>query len=66
MWTPELTKMWESRFEAITRPEMLFHDFIELCSESEALGDLKLAIEEIKRLQGEVKRLEDEIEWGGR
>ncbi len=56
MWTPELTKMWKARFEAIAHPEMLFHDYIEMCAEHDALGDLKLAVEEIERLQNEISK----------
>ncbi len=55
MWTPELTKMWKARFKAIANPNHLFHDYIEMVAKLEALDDLKLAIEEIERLQNENK-----------
>jgi hypothetical protein len=51
MWTLELENMWKSRFKVIADPNQLFHDYIEMCAESEALGDLKLAIAEIGRLR---------------
>ncbi len=55
MWTPELESTWRSRFEVMSNPNHIFHQFIMEVAHYEAIPALRMAMDEIERLKNESK-----------